>query len=344
MRFIKLTLLIVIIAFVAYVAIGSQVYWREYDETAEPIVFVVEGGSSLGQVAENLKEADVIDSVFFFKAYAKWQGLSASVQAGEFVLYPGMSIEDTLASLTRAEEAERSVTILEGWSVREIDGYLVEQGISEQWELYELTGGPAEVAGEAKYVTTLRDEYAFLESKPTEVGLDGYLFPDTYRIFIDATLDEIVHKMLDNFNVKLTEELRTEIARQGKTIHEIITMASIIEREVRGEEDRKLVSDIFWKRYNVGMPLQADSTVNYVTGKDTPAISFEDRDIDDLYNTYQYPGLPPGPIANPSLEAIEAAIYPISNDHWYFLTDQDGNVHYASTNDEHANNKALYLR
>ncbi len=344
MKFIKLTLLAGLLAFVAYVAISSQVYWRSYDSETEPVLINVESGSSLTQVAQILKEAEVIDSVFLFKAYAKWQGLDASIQAGEFVLYPGMSITGALDSLTRAEDKERSLTFLEGWSMREMGFYLENQGIEQAEGLWETVGFPAQVASETEFVAGLRDQYDFLKSKPTNVGLEGYLFPDTYRFFTDATVDQIVMKMLANFDIKLTEELRTEIYQQGKTIHEVITMASIIEREVRGEEDRKMVSDIFWKRYEVGMALQADSTVNYVTGKDTPAISFEDRDIDDPYNTYQYPGLPPGPISNPSLEAIEAAVYPTDNDYWYFLTDPEGTVYYASTNDEHATNKALYLR
>lgn len=344
MKIIKLTLLAGLLAFVGYVAISSQVYWRDHDPGAEPVLINVENGSGLGQVAEDLKEAGVIDSIILFKAYAKWQGLDTAIQAGEFVLYPSMSIVNALDILTRAEEEERSLTFLEGWSVREVGFHLENQGIEQAEGLWELAGFPAQVTRETDFVTRLREEYDFLESKPTDVGLEGYLFPDTYRVFVDATVEDIVIKMLNNFDTKLTDELRDEIANQGKTIHEVITMASIIEREVRGEEDRKMVSDIFWKRYEIGMALQADSTVNYVTGKDTPAISFEDRDIDDPFNTYQYPGLPPGPISNPSLESIEATIYPTTNDYWYFLTDPEGTVYYASTNDEHAANKAMYLR
>jgi len=127
-------------------------------------------------------------------------------------------------------------------------------------------------------------------------------------------------------------------------MHEMLTMASIIEREVRGDVDRKMISDLFWRRLDIGMALQADSTVNYVTGGKNPSISFVDRDIDSPYNTYKYRGLPPGPISNPSLSSIEAAIYPEQNNYFFFLTDPAGKVYYGRTLGEQGANRALYLR
>jgi UPF0755 protein len=149
--------------------------------------------------------------------------------------------------------------------------------------------------------------------------------------------------MLDNFDKKLTQDLRDEIARQKKTIFEIVTMASILEKEVQTDEDRAMVADIFWRRLKAGMPLQADSTINYITGKSDSRANLTDIQIDSPYNTYKYPGLPVGPIGNPGLSAIKAAIYPKANGYWYFLTTDDGKVIYAKSFDEHKANKAKYL-
>ena len=186
------------------------------------------------------------------------------------------------------------------------------------------------------------DDYDFLLSKPRNLDLEGYLFPDTYRIFRDASIKDVVQRTLNNFDQKLTPELRNEIERQGKTIHDIITLASILEKEVSTDYDRAMVADIFYKRIKIGMPLQADSTVNYVTGKSESRSTIIDTKTDDPYNTYKYKGLPPGPICNPSLSAIKAAIYPKANNYYYFLTTPDGQVIYSQTHDQHVAAKAKY--
>lgn len=322
-----------------------QVYWASPNKSSTAIPITIEPGSSLKIVADELQDQKIISSKTLFRTYAKWKDLDTEIRAGEFNLTPGMSVVDVLEILTGLQaEQENTLTFLEGWSLREVGSYLANEGVAEVEELQKLVGFSVSAGtDETEFVSSLRDEYELLASKPTDVPLEGYLFPDTYRFFVDATLEDMVRTMLDNLEFKLTDEMLAEIERQGKSVHDILVMASIIEREVRGTEDRKMVSDLFWRRLNAGMPLQADSTVNYVTGKDTPAISIEDRDLDNIYNTYQYPGLPPAPICNPGLDAIAAAIYPTANNWWYFLTDNEGNVHYASTNEQHVQNKANYL-
>jgi UPF0755 protein len=190
----------------------------------------------------------------------------------------------------------------------------------------------------------LSEEFPFLAEKPAHVSLEGFLFPDTYRLYREAGPEDIVRTMLRNFDRKIDAELRAKIEASGRSFYEIVTMASIVEREVRTDESRRRVADIFWRRYDIGMALQADSTVNYVTGKSLAAVSFEDTKVDSRYNTYKYPGLPPGPIGNPGLAAIRATVDPLPNDAWYFLTDAEGNVHYGRNLDEHNRNKARYLK
>jgi UPF0755 protein len=159
-------------------------------------------------------------------------------------------------------------------------------------------------------------------------------FSGTYRVFRDATISDVVEKMVATLEEKITSEMREEISRQGKTIHEIITMASILEKEISTQKDRRLVADIFYKRLAAGMPLQSDATVNYATGKSVARASLDDLSVESLYNTYKYKGLPPGPICNPGFEAIEAAIYPLANEYWYFLTTPNGEVIYSKTHDD----------
>ena len=313
----KITHLLILAAVLVGLLSGNSLWLKHPSRNAQSFEFVVPAGASVRQIAEDLKEREVIGSVFLFKVYAALSGSSRTLQQGVFELEPGMSVRDTILVLTRAQAPnELTLTFIEGWTREEMGTYVARAGVGSvsDWD------------------------------RVARPDLEGYLFPDTYRFFPDVTMEEIVERMREEFDRKVDSDLRAEIDRQGKTLHDVITMASIIEREVRGTEDRKMVSDIFWKRVAIGMGLQADSTVNYITGNDTPSISYEDREIDSPYNTYKYRGLPPGPISNPSLDSIRAAIYPTSNDYYFFLTDPEGDVHYAKTLDEHNVNRAKYIR
>ena len=184
-----------------------------------------------------------------------------------------------------------------------------------------------------------------LADKPGSASLEGYLFPDTYRVFKGATAEEIIVKMLINFEVKLTSELRTKIASRGATIFETITMASILEREIRHGEDLPVAADVFYKRLESGRKLESDATLNYVlpVGERKSSLTAADLNNPSLYNTYRYGGLPPGPISNPGIKAIEAAITPTVNDYWFFLTTPAGDTVFSKTGEEHLQNRRRYL-
>ncbi len=251
-------------------------------------------------------------------------------------------------------KAEETIKILEGWMNADIDNYLQDKNFSD-WE----ENGFLKAVGERRIYDLeepqnfSRDwvvEFDFLESKPENLSLEGYLFPDTYRVFASSSPEEIVYRLLRNFDLKLNEEMRAEIKRQGKTIHEIITMASIIEKEApifnqTSAQDAKIISGIFWNRLEIGMALQTDASLSYIFEDKKSVHSGEELKVDSPYNSYLYRGLPPGPIANPGLIAIEAAIYPVKTDYFYFLTPLDGSrVYYAKTYQEHLNNKYKYLK
>jgi len=226
---------------------------------------------------------------------------------------------------------EHVITIIEGWTIDDIDAYFTREQILPQ--------GAFLRAAEA---------YPNTEAGKTFLGrvksVEGYLFPDTYRIYTTATAQDIIQKATENFDRRLVDDIRTKIQARGLTIHEVVTLASIIEREVATPEDRRFVADIFLKRLDAGMALQADSTVNYITKKHVSRASLADTKIDSPYNTYQHRGLPPGPIGNPGLDTIRAVIDPTSSPYWYFLTTEDGRVMYAQDFEEHKENRGKYLQ
>ncbi len=228
---------------------------------------------------------------------------------------------------------EKTLTIIEGWNLDNLELYLTKQGFSDANQLSDLK------------IKDYSADYEFLLSAPANASLEGYLFPDTYRVYTDATLDDLIRKMLDNFDYKLDNPWREEISRQGKTIHQIVTMASIIEKEVSASTDRAIVSGIFWQRIKIGQPLESCATLAYILGEYKAQYSQADTQIESPYNTYRRYGLPPGPIASPGQASIRAAIYPEKSDFHYFLTRPDtGATVYSRTFSEHVANKVKYLK
>ena len=328
------------------VAVWIAVYFSTPGRAGRP--FLIAPGDGAERIIGGLKDAGVVRSALIFKIALSSSGLATKLQPGSYDLTGAKSYREVIERLASGGMAANEVTIriLEGWTVRDIARLLNKIGLTRgAGEFYALAGEPAADFRRAK--TGPRDfseEFSFLADKPARAGLEGYLFPDTYRVFDDAKTEDIVRTMLRNFDRRLTPELRAEIAAAGRTTRDIVIMASIIEREVRTDEDRAAVSDIFWRRLKIGMPLQADSTVNYATGKSLPSVLTEDTKVDSPYNTYKYPGLPIGPIGNNGLASIIAAVEPKKNDYWFFLTDGVGAVHYARTIEEHNKNRANFLR
>ena len=252
-------------------------------------------------------------------------------------------------------KAEETIKILEGWTISDIDQYFKGLRKWSDGELFDIVGLPKIDYRKEKNLISPKDfsdQFSFLSDKPKYYGLEGYLFPDTYRIYTDATLEDIVIKMLENFNQKLTPQMRADIKKQGKTIYEIVTLASIIEKEApiiyqlnNSNNDAKIISGIFWGRLKIGQALQSDATLSYIFNDNKPGHSGKELENSSPYNTYKFRGLPPGPICNPGILAIEAAIYPIETEYNYFLTPPDSkNVVYSVTYQEHLKNKYKYLK
>jgi len=332
-----------LIIIIVVILIGGFLYWQNLNSPVSSIgqeqVFIVVKGETAAQIAKNLRLNNLIKSEFYFK-YNVWRE-NLKIQAGEYSISQKLSTRDIIKILTQgnAISQEKSIRIIEGWNNKDISIYFEKNNIILAKDFLALVTAPLEGW---KFNFTKPD---FLNDAPKTADLEGYLFPDTYRIFEETTAEEIISKMLNNFDKKLTSEMRAEIKRQNKTIYEIMTMASIIEKEVRSTSDMKIVSGIFWHRIKNKQALQSCATLAYVLGVNKTQYSLEDTKIDSLYNTYKYRGLPPGPIANPGLNAISAAIYPEDTNYNYFLSDPaTGKTIYSKTLDEHNANKYKYLK
>lgn len=245
---------------------------------------------------------------------------------------------------------ERSVRLLEGWTNADMANYFEKEGVWSSEEFLSLVGDDSKQKN-LRASLELEDSFDFLKDRPADRGLEGYLYPDTYRVFIDeAESEELIVRMLENFDNKLTPQMRIDIAKQEKTIYEIITMASLIEKEAPinyatgDNKDAKIIAGIFWNRIKYGQALQSCASLAYVLGVNKPQYSSEDTQIESPYNTYKYRDLPPGPVSNPGILAIEAAIYPTESDYNYFLTPAGTkDVVYATTYEQHLVNKNKYL-
>ncbi|MFA6306871.1 MAG: endolytic transglycosylase MltG [Patescibacteria group bacterium] len=331
-----------LIIIVAVIVIGGFLYWQNLnspvDANGQEQVFSVGKGETINQVAKNLRINNLIRSEFYFKHEI---GSGDIIKAGEYLISPKLSAKEIIKILTlgAAVSREKSIRIIEGWNNKDIASYFEKNNIISAKDFTALAASP--LSG-WKFSFAKPD---FFNDAPKEATLEGYLFPDTYRIFNDTAVEGVIFKMLDNFDKKLTPEMRAEIKRQKKTIYEIVTMASVIEKEVRSTEDMKIVSGIFWDRIKNGQGLESCATLAYILGVSKAQYSYEDTRIDSPYNTYKYRGLPSGPIANPGLNAIKAAIYPEFTGYNYFLSDPStGKTIYSKTLEEHNINKYKYLK
>jgi len=326
----KIKLIIGIIFSLVFFYVCFQIYFPENLSSNKTIVFTVQKGWADDQISANLQKLGIIRSADFFKFYDLISLQHSKLKAGDYNLSSRMSVYVIVKKIANGEVIKNNLVILEGWDVADIAKYMQLKGVCSQAEFIALTK------------KNYGDRFDFLANKSKNLSLEGYLFPDTYQVSEKETCDDVVNLMLENFGEKLTSALRTEIAKQKKSIFDIVTMASMIEKEVRSLNDKKIVSGILWKRLSIGMPLQLDCTVNYITGKNDSSCTIKDTQIDSPYNTYMYYGLPKGPISNPGIDSIMAAIYPTKTNYLYWLS--NGKTIFSETLDQHNAAKAKYLK
>ncbi len=296
----------------------------------------VESGWSVGQIAAMLEEEGLIRSPFAFKLYTKLHGLQNDLQAGQFVLKPSMSTSEVIDVMRTGEAEELIITIPEGYTVKDIDALMVEKGLSQPGDI-------TRCAQECDF-----SEFAFLSSSGELAKrggkVEGYLYPDTYFVLVQGfTPESFLKRLLGTFESKVVQDLATDLKASSRSLEDIVTMASLIEEEAAHDDERATIAGILWKRFDGGMGLGVDATVRYIVDKQSDAITTADLDIDNAYNTRKFRGLPPGPIANPGIRSIQAALKPEASAYLFYLHDPKGQIHYAETNDQHNENRAKYL-
>lgn len=288
--------------------------------------FTLPKGESPSTTARRLEQAHLIKSRTAFLVYVTAHGLRGNLQSGDYSLSPSYETEEIIDILTNGKVATKRLTIPEGTTIKKIRELAAAKGIST-----------------TDFDAALQGDYGkdFLVGRPPGVGLEGYLFPDSYELPLNPNAQELVSQMVDNFDKKVTPQLRNVYTAEGLTLHQAVTLASIVEKEVPSANDRAVVAGIFLKRIQLGMPLESDVTVQY--GADQQGVGFS-TSLDSPYNTYKHVGLPPAPVCNPGLSALTAVANPTSTDYLYFLAGNDGKTHFAKTFAEHQQNIQKYLR
>lgn len=321
-----------IIAFVLIIAvlIIGGLWW--YNDALGPkssasqrIRVVIEQGTSPDQIAKLLQDKGVIKSSFAFQLLTRQDGDRNKLQAGTYLFTPSLSSKDVLNWLVEGKVDTFNVTILPGQTLAQIKDTLVKDGFS---------------ASEIDAAYTAKYDHPLLADKPAGVNLEGYVYPNTYQITSETTVQQLLIKTFNEFYAQIqSNDLKAKLTAHGFNLHQGITLASIIQKEVSTDVDRKQVAQVFELRLSKGMPLGSDVTFMYaasLTGQ-TPS-----PDIDSPYNTRKNTGLPPGAIANFSLDSLEAVADPAPGDYLYFVAGDDGATHFARTEQEHEANVKQY--
>jgi UPF0755 protein len=322
----------------AYLSANQERIETPLSTDATPIDFVVESGETLNAIANRLQSLGLIDDTELFRRYLQYNGLDVGIEAGNFTLSKAMNIPQIALALQEGRREELTVTIPEGRRVEE-----VAQIVAQQIEQIDA----AEFLQLASNVDPWKAEFAFLSDVPPGSSLEGFLFPDTYRLPLETNARDLIERMLRNFDQQVTLQMRSDAQAAGRTLWDVIRLASIVEREAVVASERPLIAGVYVNRLEVGEVLAADPTIQYALGQLRepgnwwPDLTQEDyQGVISPYNAYLNAGLPPSPIANPGLSSIEASIYPTETDFFFFRAScsQDGTHQFAVTPEQHVAN------
>lgn len=313
-------------AFVLLALASVWVWWQSTppsNSTRSVLVRIPSGVGAAG-TARRLAAAGVIRNATVFLWYARLHGEAGRFRAGDYRLSPSLTAGEIIARLRRGghDNDDHTLTVPEGWTLKQIAAALSRKGI-------------------------VRDSTAFLAlvSEPNpplrapfplpKTGLEGYLFPDTYQFLPNAGPRKVAQAMLDRFTAAFYDRHRAEIEQSGHTLHEIVTIASLIEREAETEPDRPRIAGVIENRLRRSMKLDIDATVLYALGRHKDRVLYKDLEVDSPYNTYRHKGLPPGPIASPGLPSLEAALHPEKHDFLFYVASPDGSHVFTRSEPEH---------
>lgn len=306
---------------------AAQLLWydglltRPLNENGTEQVFVIEIGESVNSVAAHLQVVGLIRDAESFRAYLVYSGLDTSIQAGEYRLSAAMSAIDIAHELQDATSTEVTFVILPGWRMEEIAASLATSGLSITPE---------------EFISTVRspsNEFDFLAGTNSA---EGFLFPDAYIFSRDISVTELVNEFIRNFALHLSIDMTNGFEKQGLTVYQAVTLASIVEREAVHDEEKPIIASVYLNRLKIGMKLDADPTVQYALGYDfgrgtwwTNPLSLDNLQFDSSFNTYLYTGLPPTPISNPSLKSLQAVAFPAETAYYFFRAKCDGSGYHT---------------
>ncbi|MDC3415611.1 endolytic transglycosylase MltG [Aquibacillus salsiterrae] len=301
-------------------------------------------GSSSSQIASILEEKGIINNAMIFRFYIKFSN-AADFQAGKYDLSPSMTLADITAALQTGKiikEPVLTVTIPEGKTMEQIASLYAEKANVDKDEFIEVVEDPDYVKQLINTYPTILSEEILADDIKTP--LEGYLFAATYQFYeTNPSIDTIVNAMLQKTEDVVTNYLDLINQKEDWTVHDIITMASLVENEAQTEEDRKRIAGVFYNRLAADMRLQTDPTVLYALGERKDRVLYEYLEVDSPYNTYKVSGLPVGPISNFNENSLLAVLEPEKTDYMYFIAADDGKIYYAKTYEEHQQLVAEYL-
>lgn len=320
--------ILIVIALIVVIC-GGFVYaiTRPAMAGADTIYLKIEKGMGANEIADKLYEKGLIQNPTAFVIWSKISRLDSKLEAGEYLIRTDMSMFEVASSLNgHGAVLSNRITIPEGYTIRQIATLLEKHGkngdafkrLAENYEPYDYM----------KPTSDMSRRYS----------VEGFIYPDTYEFSPDATEAEILEMLVKHFDSKLTPKIRTEIEQSGRTISEVVILASIVEREAKFDEERPVIARVFLNRMKNEMPLQSCATVQYLLEKVRPILTVEDTQISSPYNTYLHLGLPPGPIGCIGDKSLEAVLHPDDNDYLYFVADKEGHHHFGKTYTDHMNN------
>lgn len=341
----KAPLVFFLIILLLIASIGAFVYvsMRPVPASDQAVAFEIAEGTGTAGIADRLQEEGLIRSALLYKVYLRIENEGSSFKAGTHELFPGEDYAAITAALNQkagaasppSEQAGSvKVTIPEGFTIKQIAERLGEAGSWDAKTVRQLTREPEKFADDLPAGVP--------DSEGLQYALEGYLFPDTYEFSTDATEEDVVRRLVQETGKKLQSipDFDNLLKERGLTVHELLTVASLVEREAVVDSERPLIAGVIYNRLNDPMKLQIDATVQYALGEQKERLLYSDLEIDSPYNTYKNEGLPPGPIASPSLKSIEAALRPEASDYFFYVTKKDGSGEhlFAKTFAEHEQN------
>ncbi|SDN10133.1 endolytic transglycosylase MltG [Paenibacillus jilunlii] len=333
------TVLIIILLLAALGGGGAWYIWNgmQPEEPGQPVTFTIEKGMGSSEIADLLEENGIIRKGLFFKGYLKWVKEGSSFKAGTYTAAPGDTYDALIARLNAGDVVKKATvvfTIPEGYTAKQIAEKLAAAWNQKPEVFLKIIDSGTGLEAVSRL--------GIPEDSKLRHRLEGYLFPETYELVKESTPEQVVEAMLEQLEKKLDSAggWQAKLKERGLSLHELLTVASLVEREVVVDSERPVVAGVIYNRLDKGQKLEIDATVQYLLDKQKERLYEKDLKVDSPYNTYRNEGLPPGPISSPGLASIQAALVPEASDYYFYVTKKDGSQGhlFAKTYKEHLAN------